>query len=401
MSKFKRIFIIVMDSAGIGHAKDAEKFDDLGTNTFKHIAESMPTKVLKIPTLNNLGLGDLDEINGCSVVQHNNSYSLKLNELSLGKDTITGHWEMMGVNTKEPFQTFTETGFPQELINELSKQTGYKIIGNYSASGTEILKDLGEEQIRDNSLIVYTSFDSVLQICGHEKYMGLDELYRVCEIARKITMKKEWFVARIIARPYLGESSNEFYRTSNRHDYAINPPVKTAMDIMKENGKNVVCVGKINDIFNGNGVTETYHTESNDDGMDKTINLCKSNDFDSGLCFVNLVDFDSVFGHRRDAVGYGKALEQFDVRLKELIDVLKEDDLLMITADHGNDPTYKGFNHTREKVPLLVYSKSIRNGKMLDERNTFGDIGATVLSNFGLLKENILECGDCIEEILK
>lgn len=398
MSKFKRIFLIVMDSAGIGNGRDAEKFDDLGTNTFGHISEKMPNG-LNIPTLNILGIGDLDEIKGCSQVEHKKSYSLKLNEASNGKDTMTGHWEMMGIKTTKPFQTFTDTGFPKDLIDELERETGHKIIGNYASSGTEILKVLGEEQMIENSLIVYTSSDSVLQIAAHEEVTGLDELYRCCEIARKLCMKPEWFVGRIIARPYIGTNKDNFKRTSNRHDYTISPSGITTMDILKDHGYTVSCVGKINDIFNGVGVTETVHTVSNQDGMDKTIDLINKESFKEGFCFVNLVEFDSEFGHRRNPLGYGNAIQEFDVRLKEALSKLRDDDLLMVTADHGNDPTYKGTDHTREKVPLLIYSPSFKNGRYIGERDSFADIGETILRNFNLKKDESM-IGVPINEVL-
>ena len=396
--QYKRIFLIVMDSLGIGDALDAKKFNDEGTNTFKHISEKFENG-LNIPNLNALGIGDLDEIKGSTIIEHPNSFSVRLNEKSNGKDTMTGHWEMMGIYTTKPFQTFTDTGFPQELIDELEKETGHKLIGNKAASGTEILKELGEESIKTNSLIIYTSSDSVLQLCGHEEYMGLNELYRCCEIARKLTMKPEWFVGRVIARPFIGTNKDNFKRTSNRHDYTISPSGITAMDILKNNGYDVSCVGKINDIFNGAGVTKTVHTISNEDGMNKTIEIAKGNEFTKGLCFVNLVEFDSEYGHRRNPIGYGKAIEEFDVQLKDLLDVLKEDDLLMITADHGNDPTYIGTDHTREKVFLLIYSKSITNGKKLNDRYSFSDIGATILKNFNLKKENSM-IGEAITEVI-
>ena len=396
--QYKRIFLIVMDSLGIGDALDAKKFNDEGTNTFKHISEKFENG-LNIPNLNALGIGDLDEIKGSTIIEHPNSFSVRLNEKSNGKDTMTGHWEMMGIYTTKPFQTFTDTGFPQELIDELEKETGHKLIGNKAASGTEILKELGEESINTNSLIIYTSSDSVLQLCGHEEYMGLNELYRCCEIARKLTMKPEWFVGRVIARPFIGTNKDNFKRTSNRHDYTISPSGITAMDILKNNGYDVSCVGKINDIFNGAGVTKTVHTISNEDGMNKTIEIAKGNEFTKGLCFVNLVEFDSEYGHRRNPIGYGKAIEEFDVQLKDLLDALKEDDLLMITADHGNDPTYIGTDHTREKVFLLIYSKSITNGKKLNDRYSFSDIGATILKNFNLKKENSM-IGEAITEVI-
>ena len=397
--KFKRIILIVMDSLGIGKALDANKFGDEGSNTFKHISEHFPNG-LNIPTLNSLGIADLDEIKGTTKVNHKNSYSLVLKEASNGKDTMTGHWEMMGILTTKPFQTFTDTGFPKELIDELEKETGHKLIGNYAASGTEILKQLGEQCMKENALIIYTSSDSVLQLCGHEETMGLNELYRCCEIARKLTLKPEWFVGRVIARPFIGTNKDNFKRTSNRHDYTISPSGITAMDILKEANYDVKCVGKINDIFNGRGVTSTVHTTSNSDGMEKTIEIINDKNFKEGFCFVNLVEFDSEFGHRRNPVGYGNAIETFDKELKVLINNMKDDDLLMITADHGNDPTWKGTDHTRENVPLLIYSKSINDGKNLPERNSFADIGASILFNFNLNKDQSM-IGESIKELFK
>ncbi len=396
MNKFKRIFVIVTDSVGIGEMPDAEKFGDKGTNTFVHTAERC--NGLNVPTMNSLGLGDLAPIKGTTKVNHPNAYCMRLKEASAGKDTMTGHWEMMGIYTTKPFQTFTDTGFPQSLIDELEKETGHKIIGNKAASGTEILKELGEEQMRDNSLIVYTSADSVLQIAAHEEVTGVKELYRCCEIAREICMKPEYFVGRIIARPYIGTSSENFKRTPNRHDLAVSPSGTTVMNILQDNNYMVSCIGKIADIFNQVGVTKTQKTVSNMDGMDKTIAEAKNHDF-LGLCYVNLVEFDSEYGHRRNPLGYGKALEEFDVRLGELIKALKDDDLLMVTADHGNDPTHTGTDHTREKVPLLCYSKSFTHGKYLDERNSFADIGATILKNFSL-KKAPNQIGESIEELL-
>ena len=387
--KFKRIFVIVADSVGIGAEPDAALYGDAGSNTLVHIGEHMPNG-LNIPTLNALGIGDLADIKGTSKVEHKNSYVMCAQEKSNGKDTMTGHWEMMGVYTTQPFQTFTDTGFPKELIDELEKRTGHKVIGNKSASGTAILVELGEEQVRDNSLIVYTSADSVLQIAAHEEATGLEELYRCCEIARDICMKPEWMVGRIIARPYVGTNKDNFKRVvGHRHDIALKPPVKTVMNELQDNGFMVSCVGKISDIFDGYGVVDTVKTSSNEDGMDKTIDQIKNKDF-TGLCFVNLVEFDSEYGHRRDPIGYGKCLEAFDLRLKEAINCLKDDDLLIVTADHGNDPTWTGTDHTREKVPVIAYSKSFKNGKCLEDRLSFGDIGATVLENFKLDMPNRL-----------
>lgn len=394
--KYKRIFVIVADSVGIGYDNTSHLYGDEGANTLKHIAEN--NGGLRVPCLNRLGLADLEEILGTTKVEHPNSYVVKCLETSNGKDTMTGHWEMMGVLTTEPFKTFTDTGFPQELIDELAEKTGHKIIGNKAASGTEILKELGAQQMKENSLIVYTSADSVLQIAAHEKVTGVEELYRCCDIAREICMKPEWMVGRIIARPFIGDSPENFKRTPNRHDLALSPSVDTVMNILKEKGFDVSCVGKISDIFNGSGVTKTQKTSSNEDGMDKTINEAKTNDF-TGICFVNLVEFDSEFGHRRDVPGYAKAIESFDRRVEELISVLKDDDLLMITADHGNDPTWTGTDHTREMVPLLIYSKSLSSGTCLTNRTSFADIGATILENFNIEKPNNL-LGTPIKEIL-
>ncbi len=394
--KYKRIFVIVMDSAGIGAMKDADKFGDEGTNTWVHTSERCGG--LDIPTINALGIGDLGKVVGSSVVSHPHAYSLILNEASNGKDTMTGHWEMMGILTTKPFKTFTDTGFPKELIDELEEKTGRKIIGNIAASGTEIIKQLGEEQMKTGALIVYTSADSVLQIAAHENIIPLSELYRDCEIARDICMRPEYLLGRIIARPYIGDNKDNFKRTSNRHDYALSPTGTTAMNILKDAGYEVSCVGKINDIFNGAGVTRTQRTISNNDGMDKTIEEAKK-DY-KGLCFVNLVEFDSEYGHRRNPIGYGKAIEDFDKKLKVLLETINDDDLVMITADHGNDPTHTGTDHTREHVPLLCYSKSIVDGKLLNERNTFADIGATILENFGLKKASNM-IGEPIEELLK
>ncbi len=383
MNKYKRFFVIVIDSVGIGEMPDAEKFGDKGANTLVHTAREVGG--LKVPVMNSLGLGDLAPILGTNTVKHPHSYALRLRETSAGKDTMTGHWEMMGINTTKPFQTFTDTGFPQSLIDELAEKTGHKIIGNKAASGTEILVELGEQQMRENSLIVYTSADSVLQIAAHEEVTGVKELYRCCDIAREICMKPEYFVGRIIARPFIGTNKHNFKRTANRHDLAVSPTGKTTLDILKDNGLMVSSIGKINDIFNTMGVVKAQKTVSNLDGMNKTIDEAKNHDF-TGLCYVNLVEFDSEFGHRRNAVGYARALEEFDVKLGELLKVVNDDDIVMVTADHGNDPVHHGTDHTREKVPLLIYSKLIKKGRYLDERETFAVIGASILTNFGLKK---------------
>lgn len=397
--KFKRVFLIVADSAGIGEEPDAAAFGDVGTNTWVHAAQSVGG--IHVPVMEGFGIGQLAAIPGVKPIEeHPHAYCTRLREASNGKDTMTGHWEMMGILTTKPFQTFTDTGFPKSLIDELSKETGHKIIGNYASSGTEILKVLGEEQMKENSLIVYTSADSVLQIAAHEGTTGKEELYRCCEIARKICMKPEYFVGRVIARPFIGTNKDDFKRiVGDRHDYAVSPSGTTVMDLLKENGLMTSCVGKISDIFNAVGVTKAIHTVSNMDGMDKTIDEVKNGNY-QGLCFVNLVEFDSEYGHRRNAPGYAHALEDFDKRLAELLPFLKEDDLLLITADHGNDPTYKGTDHTREKVPLLAYSPSFQKGRMLEERSSFADIGASLLKNFHL-KKSANMIGEPIDEFFE
>lgn len=378
--KYKRVFTIVIDSLGAGDAVDAAEFGDAGTDTLGHIAESVGN--LHIPNLQKLGIANMKPLKNIAPVETPKAYYTRLNEASNGKDTMTGHWEMMGLHITKPFLTFTEHGFPKELIEELEKRTGHKVIGNKSASGTVILDELGEEEIATGHMIVYTSADSVLQICGNEETFGLEELYRCCEIAREITMKDEWKVGRVIARPYVGKKKGEFKRTSNRHDYALKPFGRTALNVLKDAGYDVISVGKIYDIFDGEGITESNRSKSSVHGMEQTIEIAQR-DF-TGLCFVNLVDFDALWGHRRNVTGYAQELERFDVKLGELLEVLKEDDLLIITADHGNDPTYTGTDHTREKVPFLAYSLSMKEPKKLKEASTFAIIGATITDNFGL-----------------
>ena len=380
MSKFNRVFVIVMDSLGVGAMPASEKFGDVGVNTLGHISESVDT--FEIPNLQKLGMANIIPLKQVAPAEKPLAYYGKLKERSNAKDTMAGHWEMMGLEVKTPFKTFTETGFPKELLDELEKRTGRKVIGNKSASGTEILDELAEEEIATGHMIVYTSADSVLQICGNEETFGLDELYRCCEIARDITMKDEWKVGRVIARPYLGKKKGEFKRTSNRHDYALKPFGKTALDALKDNGYDVISIGKIKDIFDGEGITDAHKSKSSVHGMEQTIEVAKS-DF-KGLCFVNLVDFDALWGHRRNPQGYAQEIEKFDVNLGVLLDTMKEDDLLIITADHGTDPTYSGTDHTREKVPFLAYSKSMTGGVQLPEADTFAVIGATVADNFGV-----------------
>ena len=380
MRKYKRIFLVVIDSLGIGAMKDAAEYGDAGVDTLGHIDQTV--KELKLPVMEKLGLGNLCTLSHVAPSDHPLGYYARLNEASLGKDTMTGHWEMMGLHITTPFKTFTEHGFPPELIHELEERCGKKVIGNKCASGTQILDELGEEEIKNGSMIVYTSADSVMQICGNEETFDLKNLYRCCEIARELTMKNEWKVGRVIARPYVGKKKGEFVRTSNRRDYALKPFSRTALNALKDGGFDVISVGKINDIFCGEGITKAYHSESSVHGMQQTVDVCKE-DF-HGLCFTNLVDFDTLWGHRRNPVGYAKEIEKFDVGLGNLLEVLKEDDLLIITADHGNDPTYTGTDHTREYTPFIAYSKSMKENGRLEDQDTFAVIGATIADNFGV-----------------
>ena len=382
---FKRIFVIVADSLGCGTAPRSSEFGDFGANTIAHIAEHEGG--IKLPVMESMGYGNITDILGVKKVDNPKGYYGKMDEASNGKDTMTGHWEMMGILTENPFKTFTDHGFPKELIDELEEKTGHKVIGNYAASGTEILKELGEEHIKTGAMIVYTSADSVLQIACHEEYFGLDELYRCCEIAREICMKPEWMVGRIIARPFLGKTKDTFKRTTNRHDYALSPTSRTTLDELKDKGYSVVSIGKIKDIFNGCGITDAYKNLSNHNGMEHTFSVAKQ-DF-TGLVFSNLVDFDALYGHRRDPKGYHDAIEEFDRDLKTLMDLLNDDDLLMITADHGNDPTWSGTDHTREYVPILVWGKKLKGGN-LGTRRSFADIGATIAENFNVKAPEVI-----------
>lgn len=379
---YKRIFLIVMDSVGIGEAPDAEKFGDKGSDTLGHIAEKM--NGLKMPNMAKLGLSHIREIAGIEKVAKPMAFYTKLKEASNGKDTMTGHWEIMGLNIQTPFRVFPD-GFPSELISELEDRTGRKIIGNKPASGTEILDELGEEHMKTGSLIVYTSADSVLQIAAHEEIIPIEEQYKICKMARELTLDVKYMVGRVIARPFIGEPGN-FKRTANRHDYALKPFDRTVMSELKDSGYDVLAIGKISDIYDREGVTKSLRTVSNMDGMDKLIETLDM-EF-TGLSFLNLVDFDALYGHRRDPIGYGKALEEYDARLPEVFEKLQDDDLLIITADHGNDPVHPGTDHTREYVPLLVYSKKMSEGKELPIGETFADIGATVADNFKVKMPN-------------
>ena len=381
MSEYTRVFAIVLDSLGIGAMPDSRRFGDVGVDTFGHILERMGT--LDIPNLQKLGFLNLHCGGGMSGVERPLGRYMRMAEASNAKDTMAGHWEMMGIRTESPFHTFTDTGFPPELIAELEKRCGKRVIGNKSASGTAILEELAEEEIETGAMIVYTSADSVLQICGNEETFDLQNLYRCCEIAREITLsREEWRVGRVIARPYVGKKKGEFKRPSNRHDYALKPTGPTALNAMKDAGLDVIGVGKINDIFCGEGITETHHSDSSVHGMEQTIELC-GKDF-HGLCFTNLVDFDALWGHRRNVEGYGREIEKFDRNLGVLLERLREDDLLILTADHGNDPAYTGTDHTREYVPFLAYSKKMAEGGPLPEADSFAVIGATIAENFGV-----------------
>ncbi len=388
MGKYNRVFVVVLDSFGIGAMPDSEKFGDKGVDTFSHIAKEVP--MINIPNLVKLGLANLHPVNEIKPVEAPLGRYMKMAEASNGKDTMTGHWEMMGIRTDKPFKTFTDTGFPPELIKELEERCGKEIIGNKASSGTEILDELAEQEINEGKMIVYTSADSVLQICGNEETFGLQELYRCCEIARELTMKEEWRVGRVIARPYLGKKKGEFVRTSNRHDYALKPTGLTALNALKDAGLDVLSVGKINDIFVGEGITDFVRSKTSVNGMDQTVDYAKKDGW-KGLCFTNLVDFDALWGHRRNPLGYARELEKFDVGLENLMNAMKEDDLLILTADHGNDPTYTGTDHTREYVPFISWSPSYTEGGEIKDEDTFAVIGASICDNFGVkMPENTI-----------
>ncbi len=381
---YKRIFLIVLDSLGVGAANDAHLYGDEGSDTLGSVLNARSN--FNLENLTSLGLLNL----ASEKKFHQQDYKgviAYLNETSKGKDTLTGHYEMMGLEVQKPFKTFTDTGFPSELINTLEEKWGRGILGNISASGTKIIEDLGEEHVSTGKAIVYTSADSVLQIAAHEEVIPLDELYRMCEIAREVTLNEEWKVARIIARPFIGETANSFTRTSNRKDYALDPFNKTYLDNLSNNDLSVIGIGKIADIFNNKGITKAIKTKSNADGMDKTIEIVRNEDF-KGLCFVNLVDFDSKYGHRRDALGYLESLEEVDIKMGTMLDYMKDNDLLIICADHGNDPGFKGSDHTREKVPFVAYSKNIKGGRMLEEQDNFACIGASIMENFKVEKDD-------------
>ncbi|PYZ98506.1 phosphopentomutase [Alteribacter lacisalsi] len=390
--RFNRVFLIVMDSVGIGEAPDADRFNDKGSDTLGHIAEKM--NGLEMPNMGRLGLANIRDVKGIEKADTPMAHYGRMAEASNGKDTMTGHWEIMGLYIEQPFRTFPE-GFPDELIRELEERTGRKIAGNKPASGTEILDELGEHHLNTGDLIVYTSADSVLQIAAHEEVVPLKELYEICELARQLTLDDKYMVGRIIARPFLGKPG-QWERTANRHDYALKPFGRTVMNDLKDGGFDSIAIGKISDIYDGEGITQSLRTTSNMDGMDKLVQTIGM-DF-NGLSFLNLVDFDAKFGHRRDPIGYGEALEEYDARLPEVLEALKDDDLLIVTADHGNDPVHHGTDHTREYVPLLAYSPSFTGGNRIADRATFADIGATIADNFGI---NMPQFGKSFLEDLK
>lgn len=375
--RFDRVFLIVLDSLGVGALPDAALYGDEGTNTIGHLSEAAGG--LDIPVLERFGMGNITGIKGVGQTDKPLAYWGRAVEASVGKDTMTGHWEIMGIRTAEPMKTFTDTGFPPDLITELEAMTGHRFIGNMAASGTDIIRNLGERHMRTGELILYTSADSVLQIAAHEEIVPLEEQYRVCRIAREITLMPAWRVGRVIARPFAGEPG-AFARTAGRHDYALAPPGKTALDYLKEGGYEVISIGKINDIYAGHGITKAFPSKSNDDGMSIVTDLARQSF--TGLAFLNLVDFDMKYGHRRDSAGYAAAIESFDRQLDLLLNHLGKRDLLILTADHGNDPTHTGSDHTREYVPILLYSKGLAKMRGMGTLDTFSVIGATIADNF-------------------
>ncbi|GAB1531054.1 MULTISPECIES: phosphopentomutase [Brevibacillus] len=376
--QYSRVFLIVMDSVGIGEQPDAPKFNDAGANTLGHIAERVAG--FSLPNLQKLGLGNIAPLQNVAPVAAPMAHYGKMQEISMGKDTTTGHWEIMGLHVSTPFNTYPD-GFPQELISEFEQRIGRKVLGNKVASGTDILDELGEEHMNTGAVIVYTSADSVFQVAAHEEIVPLEELYHICEVARELTLRDEFAVTRVIARPFVGQPGN-FSRTANRHDYSVKPFAPTVMNRLQDAGLASIAIGKISDIYAEEGVTQSIRTKDNMDGVDQILGTMKQSF--TGLSFVNLVDFDAKFGHRRDPEGYGQALMEFDARIPELLEALQENDLLVITADHGNDPVHHGSDHTREYVPLLAYHKGIQAGQHLGIRETFADLGATIADNFGV-----------------
>ena len=382
MKKYNRVFMIVTDGLGIGGDKRSAEFGDKGANTFLHVSE---TGLLKMPTWKKMGIDSIAKLSGFNKAINQSAYMARMEEKSNAKDTLAGHWEMMGLETSVAFPVFTDTGFPQEMLDELSKIfNGKKVLGNASYSGTTVLNEFAQKELDDEGIIVYTSGDSVMQICAHEEHTGLETLYRWCEAARKLcNSKPEWKVGRIIARPYIG-SNGKWERTSNRHDYAVHPPTKLIMDDLQAAGVRITGVGKIRDIFDGQGITDYKKGKSDDENMDITIEIAQTNSTDHFI-FVNLVEFDSAFGHRRDPEGYAENINRFDIKLTKLVNAMNDDDLLLITSDHGNDPTWKGTDHTREHVPVTIYAKNFDGKpKKLDNFIGFATLGNIVASNYGV-----------------
>lgn len=389
MSKFNRIHLVVLDSVGVGAAPDSDKFFNAGvadssSDTLGHISEKVG---LDVPHMAKIGLGNIPRETPLKTVAKEEDpigYVTKLEEVSLGKDTMTGHWEIMGLNITEPFDTFWN-GFPEEILTKIEEFSGRKVIreANKPYSGTAVIDDFGPRQMETGELIIYTSADPVLQIAAHEDIIPLEELYKICEYARSITLERPALLGRIIARPYVGEPGH-FTRTANRHDYAVSPFQDTVLNNLANAGISTYAVGKINDIFNGSGITNDMgHNKSNSHGVDTLVKTLQLPEFEKGVSFTNLVDFDAMYGHRRDTAGYRDCLQEFDKRLPEIMEHMKEDDLLLITADHGNDPTYVGTDHTREYIPLLAYSPSFKESGVIPQGH-FADISATIAENFGV-----------------
>lgn len=381
----KRAILVILDSLGVGELPDAKEYGDVGSHTLDNIYKVCGK--LNINNLEDLGIGNIEGVNGPNKSNEPKGSYGRAMELSKGKDTVTGHWEIGGVILDKPLNTYPE-GFSEDIINEFLQKTNQKgILGNVVASGTEIIKELGAEHVKTGYPIIYTSADSVFQIAAHEEVISIEELYKMCEIAREMLVGDK-AVGRVIARPFVGEEGN-FTRTSNRRDYALNPFSKTMLEYLKENGKEVAAVGKIEDIYNRQGVTKAVHTKNNMDGVDKTLEYMK--EVEEGLIFTNLVDFDMLYGHRNDAKGYGKAIEDFDGRLQEIYNNMSDDDMLIIAADHGCDPTTDSTDHSREYIPILVYGKKLKNGVDLGTRKGFTDIGKTILDFFNIENEIVGE----------
>lgn len=375
-ARMKRVILMILDSLGIGAMPDADNYGDQGSNTLGSIVKAY--KDFNIPHLTQLGMGNIDGVNLEGKPDETTASYGKAKEDSVGKDTITGHWEIAGLFTEKPFLTFEH--FPESFIKAFEKAIGTEVMGNYPESGTVIISEFGEEHMKTGKPIVYTSADSVFQIAAHESIIPLERLYEICEIARAMLVD-ELQIGRVIARPFIGEPGN-FKRTPNRKDYAVSPPTDTLLDKVKKKGQTVFAIGKIEDIFNGHGITQSVHTVSNMDGVDQTLKAMEQ-EFE-GLIFTNLVDFDSLYGHRRDPVGYGKAIEDFDQRLPELMAAMKPEDVMILMADHGNDPSHTGYDHTREYVPVLIFGDEVKPNVNLHTINGFYSVGATIAEYLGI-----------------